>query len=169
MNEFFDGSQTPSALAALLRRRPQALARISGSGDYPRLSGVVRFYQTGAGVLLLAEIRGLPEGEGPCGQRIFGFHIHEGERCGGNAEDPFADAKGHYNPEGCAHPDHAGDLPPLFGNHGFALQMVLTQRFSLEEVLGKTVIIHGHPDDLTTQPAGGAGTKIACGVIRCCG
>ena len=36
----------------------------------------------------------------------------------------------------------------------------------LDEVIGRTVIIHDHPDDLMTQPSGNSGVKIACGVIR---
>ena len=43
---------------------------------------------------------------------------------------------------------------------------VLTGRFRVEEILGKTVILHGAPDDFRTQPSGNAGKKIACGVIR---
>ena len=42
----------------------------------------------------------------------------------------------------------------------------LTNRFRVEEILGKTVIIHDSPDDFTSQPAGNAGKKIACGMIR---
>ncbi len=53
-----------------------------------------------------------------CGQRIFGFHIHEGTRCSGTSVDHFADAGSHYNPSNCPHPMHAGDLPPLFVNNG---------------------------------------------------
>ncbi len=72
----------------------------------------------------------------------------------------------HYNPGGCEHPRHAGDLPPLFGNDGAAVSLFLTSRFSVEDVIGKTVIIHDSPDDFTTGPSGNAGEKIACGVIR---
>ena len=51
---------------------------------------------------------------------FFGFHIHEGNACTGDAEDPFADTKGHYNPEKEEHPRHAGDLPPVLSNDGTA-------------------------------------------------
>lgn len=81
-------------------------------------------------------------------------------------DDPFADTMGHYNPNGCEHPYHAGDLPPLFGNNGIALSLFLTNQFSVNEVIGKTIVIHDHPDDFITQPSGNSGTKIACGVIR---
>ena len=151
---------------SILRGGPRAAAGIAGSKDYPGISGVVRLYQANAGVIVLAQVSGLPQSDIPCQERVFGFHIHEGTRCGGNMDDPLADAMAHYNPGGCEHPYHAGDLPPLFGNNGFALSLFLTNRFSVKEVIGKTVIIHDHPDDFTTQPSGNSGTKIACGVIR---
>ena len=43
---------------------------------------------------------------------------------------------------------------------------VLSNRFSIEEIIGRTVIIHNAPDDFRTQPSGNAGMKIACGVIQ---
>lgn len=158
-----------SHLLSVLRGRPQAVARIAGSESYPAVSGAVRFYQTDRGVMVWAQIHGLPHTQDPCQSRAFGFHIHEGRACGGNEEDPFADAMSHYDPKGCAHPHHAGDLPPLFGNKGFALSLFLTDRFSLREVIGRTVIVHDHPDDFATQPSGHSGTKIACGVIEATG
>lgn len=152
-------------LFSVLRNRPQAVASIVGSENYPDLSGTVQFYQTDQGVIVYAEISGLPHSKAPCQERIFGFHIHKGSDCGGNMDDPFADAMSHYNPNDCEHPHHAGDLPPLFGNDGFALLLFLTSRFSVDEIIGRTVIIHDQPDDFTTQPSGNSGTKIACGVI----
>lgn len=152
-------------LLSVLRGRPQAAARMTGSESCPELSGTVRFYQTGQGVLVWAGINGLPLPERPCQERIFGFHIHSGTGCSGSGGDPFAGAMSHYDPRGCEHPYHAGDLPPLFGNNGSALSVFLTNRFSVSEIIGKTVIIHDRPDDFTTQPSGNSGTKIACGVI----
>lgn len=150
---------------SVLRGRPQAWACLSGSPAHPNLTGRVDFYQTRQGVLVAAEVSGLPQGEEPCKERIFGFHIHSGTQCTGNESDPFADTLTHYDPAGCEHPNHPGDLPPLFGNGGYAFQVVLTRRFTLREILGKTVVIHAHPDDFTSQPAGHAGEKIACGEI----
>lgn len=142
------------------------MASIRGSERNPDISGSVWFYQTGRGVVVYAQISGLPQADSSCHKPIFGFHIHEGEACSGNQEDAFADVGGHYNPDGCEHPYHAGDLPPLFGNDGFALSVFLTDRFSVEEIIGRTVIIHDHPDDYKTQPSGNSGKKIACGVIQ---
>jgi len=43
---------------------------------------------------------------------------------------------------------------------------VFSDRIRVEELIGRTVVIHSDPDDFRTQPAGNAGKKIACGVIR---
>lgn len=48
----------------------------------------------------------------------------------------------HYNPNGCGHPHHAGDLPPLFGNSGLALSLFLTDRFSTENDVWGVIINH---------------------------
>lgn len=148
------------------RYRPDAKAVLSGAPDYPEIRGTVSLHQTKSGVLVVAEVFGLPRGDEDCNRQIFAFHIHEGNSCTGNDEDSFADAGQHYNPGSCEHPHHAGDLPPLFGNDGYAWSAVLTDRFTIEEVMGHTVILHRGVDDFTSQPAGNAGEKIACGVIK---
>lgn len=149
-----------------LGHRPAASASIIGSKEYPNLRGTADFYQTDAGVVVAAEITGLPTSADRCESPVFGFHIHSGNRCTGNASDPFANVMTHYNPDDCPHPHHAGDLPPLFGNDGYAFMAVLTNRFDLRDIIGKTIIIHSKQDDFTTQPSGNSGEKIACGVIR---
>lgn len=151
---------------SVIRRNPNATAAISGSPDYPNLSGTMRFYQTNSGVIVMVQVSGLPYNTDKCKSPIFAMHIHSGASCSGNASDYFANAMTHYNPNGCPHPYHAGDMPPLFGANGYAFSVFLTNRFSVREIIGKTVIIHSHPDDFTTQPAGNSGTKIACGEIR---
>lgn len=145
----------------------RGFARIKGSPAYPQINGIVQLRQTENGVLVTANIYGLPYNDSPCEGQIFGFHIHEGTSCTGNDDDPFADAKNHFNSNNCPHPHHAGDLPPLFGNSsGYAFLSFLTDRFALSDVTGKTIIIHSNPDDFTTQPSGNSGEKIACGIIR---
>lgn len=166
MNQASSCGHPSFRLLPVLRGRAQAVASVTGSGDYPGLSGVVRFYQTSEGVIVYAEISGLPHGSPPCHGHVFGFHIHKGTGCGGSMDDPFAGAMSHFDLNGCGHPYHAGDMPPLFENDGLAVCAFLTNRFSIGEVIGRTVIIHDHPDDFTTQPSGNSGTKIACGVIR---
>jgi Cu-Zn family superoxide dismutase len=43
---------------------------------------------------------------------------------------------------------------------------VFTDKFRVREVIGKAMIIHESPDDFRTQPAGDAGKRLACGVIK---
>lgn len=150
----------------IFNRRANAAAFLSGNKNYPEIKGRVFFYQLKESVLVCAEFTGLPKKEEPCQNPVFAFHIHEGKTCTGNSEDPFADTGGHYNPHGCQHPYHAGDLPPLFGVNGKAFSAFVTDRFRVSEILGRTVILHAHPDDFSTQPSGNAGEKIACGVIK---
>lgn len=145
---------------------PFAIARVQGNQSYPNLHGLVSFYETAEGILVLSTVIGLPFTPGDCSSRVFGFHIHEGTSCTGTAENPFAYAGAHYNPENCRHPYHAGDMPPLFGNCGYTFSVFLTNRFMPENIIGCTVIIHADPDDFTTQPSGNAGEMIACGVIE---
>lgn len=147
-------------------RKADAEALIKGSGKYPNITGTVRFYRVCGGVMVAAEVGGLPAGEKPCGGRIFGFHIHAGTECSGNEEAPFANAKGHYNPHNCEHPYHAGDMPPLFGVNGKAFLAFMTDRFNVTDIIGKAVILHGMPDDFHTQPSGNAGEMIACGIVE---
>lgn len=142
-----------------------AKAFVQGSLKYPDVHGTFWFRETKNGVLVTAKIDGLPTSNQACKNRIFGVHIHQKGECSGTSTDPFANVGSHYNPDSCQHPQHAGDLEPLFENHGFAYYRFLTNRFSVKEILGRSVIIHDMPDDFTTQPSGNSGEKIACGLI----
>lgn len=141
------------------RKCPDAVAKIRGGVEVPKLSGCIRFYQQKGCVLIVAEIFGLPR-ENETG--FFGFHIHQGESCSGT---DFSETGSHYNPVDQVHPKHAGDLPPLMCCRGNAYLAVKTDRFTVHDIIGKTVVIHSDPDDFHTQPAGNARRKIACGVI----
>ncbi|MBQ7336939.1 MAG: superoxide dismutase family protein [Clostridia bacterium] len=157
------------AFETTLRSRPWAWAQIRGDVRHPQLHGLARFYPTALGTLVALQVSGLPTAEREvqnCRSPIFALHIHEGESCTGNSSDPFANVGTHDNPYGCPHPYHAGDMPPLFGADGYAISVFLTARFTVDDVLGKTIVIHSAPDDFTTQPAGNAGAKIACGEIK---
>ena len=142
-----------------------AKAEVKGGKKYPRIKGIVNFRQTSKGVLITAKIYNLPTTIGKCNKKIFGFHIHEGSSCSGNEKDEFADTKSHYNPSKVEHPMHAGDLPPILSANGIGILSTFTNRFTVEEVIGKSFIIHSGYDDFTSQPAGNAGTRWACGVI----
>lgn len=137
-----------------------AVAHIRGNENAPNLHGTVHFHQHGAYVLVAADISGLPENN-PSG--FFAFHIHEGGSCEGAG---FPETGGHFNPDALPHPRHAGDLPPLLSSKGKAYLAFLTDRFTVEDIIGRTVVIHSSSDDFRTQPSGNPGEKIGCGLIH---
>ena len=139
---------------------PDGIAIIRGGPELPCLRGQVRFYQQRCRVLVVAEIQGLPQ-DSETG--FFAMHIHGDGNCCGVG---FPETGSHFNPAGLPHPEHAGDLPPLMLCGDGAYLAVRTDRFRVEEVIGKTVVIHSRADDFQSQPAGNTGSKIACGVIR---
>ncbi len=137
----------------------KAIASMNGTNDLPPIRGEVTFIQKRNCVLVIADIAALPENK----SGFYGFHIHEGTSCDGEG---FSQSRGHYNPQGKPHPQHAGDLPPLMLCGKGSYMQVLTDRFRVADIIGRTVIIHDMADDFHTQPSGNAGTKIACGVIK---
>ena len=64
----------------------------------------------------------------------------------------------------------AGDLPNLWvfpdGRFHAELFTSLTTLDQLLDADGSALVIHANPDDHLTQPIGGAGDRIACGVLR---
>lgn len=148
-------------LYMILKNKPNAIARIAGNKDYSELRGIAEFYNVSfGGVVVNIEVDGLPHKKEESG--FFGCHIHEF----GNCTQPFDKTGNHYNPEKTEHPYHAGDLPPLLGNGGYAWISFYDRRFTVDEIIGKSIVIHEMMDDFTTQPSGGSGTKIGCGVIE---
>ncbi len=128
-------------------------------------SGTVVFSRTAEGIRIVADIEGLSPGN-------HGFHIHEYGDC--SAPDATS-AGGHYNPLGNRHggPDdekrHVGDLGNITaGDNGTAyferIDTLITLNGS-DSVVGRAVVVHAGEDDLTSQPSGNAGPRIACGVI----
>lgn len=142
----------------LFSHSPNAVAMVHGGSQFPDIAGLVEFYAFDDGLLIVADIENLPKTT----TNIFAFHIHEGNSC----ENDFSETGSHFNPNNLPHPQHAGDLPPLFSCDSAAWQAVFTNRLRLEDALGRVVVIHQNPDDFTTQPAGNSGNKIACGKIE---
>jgi Cu-Zn family superoxide dismutase len=132
--------------------------------------GTAAFKQVKTGVQISLSLSGFPAG-------THAFHIHAVGKC-----DPpdFKTAGGHFNPEGKKHglknPEgpHAGDMPNItVGANGKGKAKVLNTRVTLGEGAnslfhegGTSLLIHEKADDYMTDPAGNAGTRIACGVIE---
>lgn len=132
--------------------------------------GTARFTEDAAGrVHLSVHVHGLTPG-------LHGLHLHAIGAC----TPTFAAAGGHFNPGGHQHGlenpagPHAGDLPNLTvtpagaGRLNATLDSVTLSAgaLSLLDADGSAVVIHADPDDQVTQPIGGSGARIACGVIE---
>lgn len=152
-----------SFLYLLSQNQPKAMAWVRGGDLAPSLSGLVKFYDTPyGGVLIEAEIFGLPNRSIPGSTNWYAMHIHEN----GDCSDQFANTGEHYNPGMNIHPQHVGDLMPLFANQGYAWYAYYDKRLRIPEILNRSVVIHQNQDDFTTQPSGASGPKIGCGIIR---
>ena len=91
----------------------------------------------------------------------------------------FTSAGGHFAPGGTKHGllsvmgPHAGDLPNVFVPADGKLSFeVLAKDVTLApgprsifDADGSAVMLHAMGDDYTTDPAGNAGGRIACGVV----
>lgn len=73
---------------------------------------------------------------------------------------------GLLNPKG----PEAGDIPNIWaaedGSAGYEAFTRLTSMAELSDDDGAAILIHEGPDDHMTQPIGGAGGRVACGVIK---
>ena len=137
--------------------------------------GVVRFEQSAGGVLIMAEIEGLPPGG-------HAFTIHEFGAC----TPDFAAAGDHFNPtdaeDGLIHSSwrrgeaaeaHRGDLPNIYAaSDGSARADFFTDGITLDvgpghsvfDADGSAIIVHEWPDTYEAiEPD--TGQRLACGVI----
>lgn len=159
----------PAAALALLLATPafagSSATFVNRGGDE---IGTATLTDTGKGVLIETSVKGLPPAQ------WIALHIHEGTEC--DAKGEFKSAGGHFNPTGAQHGyldakgPHAGDLPNLYtGTDGSLHGESFAPLVSLEgenAIEGKALVIHAGKDDYTSQPAGNAGNRIACAVIK---
>ena len=139
----------------------------SASGSLVR--GKLTLRPMGDGVHLTGEIGGLGA------NTTHAIHIHEKGDC--SAADASS-AGGHFNPSGQPHgqvgrgPHHAGDMNNLVADaEGVAKVDVHASGVTLgggaaNDVAGRAVIVHAAADDYASQPAGNAGARLACGLIK---
>lgn len=148
--------------------------------------GTVEFTQGDGGTLVKVYASDLPPG-------FHGLHIHGIGECEPDSANPsnpdergaFLSADGHLAGPGgeAGHPQHAGDLPPLFVTEDGSAQIsTLTDRLNRDMLLdddGSAVIIHENPDNLAHIPeryapdgpdedtlsAGDGGSRIVCGTV----
>ncbi len=130
-----------------------------------KVYGTVTFTVKGDVVEIAGTIVGLTPGK-------HGFHVHEfGDL---NSADGTATG-GHFNPEKLKHGDphgserHVGDLGNIeadaSGKASWTTTDKLIKLHGKHSIIGRGLIVHAKADDLTTQPTGDAGGRVAQGVI----
>ena len=148
---------------AVLRHDPM-------TSSHPKVSGTVHFEDTGEGLKIDYEIRGLYNG-------LHGFHIHEY----GDLTDGCTSACAHFNPDDETHGGldsetrHMGDLGNISSKDRVSKGSLFLPEAKLDSskygVLGRMVIVHADEDDLgkggdeESLKTGNAGKRLACGVI----
>jgi superoxide dismutase, Cu-Zn family len=151
--------------------RPRATAELVDTDG--ESIGTVELIQGPSGTLIRLALEGLPPGPKA-------IHIHAAGDCDDHCEG-FQASGGHLNPDdrphGLLNPDgpDAGDLPNFHVHeNGYAWAEFYTTRASLDGSFGARIldddgaalVIHENHDDHYSQPIGGAGDRLACGVIR---
>ena len=129
------------------------------------VSGIVTFTKTEGGIHIVANVSGLTPGK-------HGFHIHQYGDC---SLPNGKSAGGHFNPDNKKHgapgdaERHVGDLGNLVADENGNAHYERTDTFISFEgphsIIGRGIIVHAGEDDLTSQPTGAAGARVACGVI----
>ena len=156
-----------------------AVARVVGpEGSSSLATGTVTFVELAdGGVYVDYDVRGLEPG-------AHGLHVHENGSCapadtdGDGTPEPAGAAGGHFNPGDAPHgapsdprdERHAGDLGNItVGPDRSARGTLEDDVLSFDgptSPVGRAMMVHGGRDDLTSQPSGDAGGRVACGVVR---
>lgn len=133
----------------------------SASGS--QVSGLVRFHEHDGVLVITATVSGFVPGS------KHAMHIHE---LGDLRASDGSSVGGHYNPEGHEHggpgskQHHAGDLGNIAADGAGEAHLELrVEDLEIDEILGRSIVVHASEDDLVSQPAGKAGARIAVGVI----
>jgi Cu-Zn family superoxide dismutase len=124
------------------------------------------------GLILTPQLNDLAPG-------LHGFHVHDKPDCSHALKDGKAVAAlaagGHYDPAGTGKHEgpygngHLGDLPALYvSSDGKATLPVLAPRLKVDDLKGRSLMIHAGGDNYSDTPAplGGGGARAACGVVK---
>ena len=153
-----------SSLTAIAGTAEMASATLKNADG--QTVGTMSLKATPNGTLVHAMVTKLTPG-------VHAFHVHSIGKC----VPPFTSAGGHYDPHGMkdglhdSGGGHAGNMPNIMvPSSGMQEIQVLNTRINLDRNLfdadGAAIVIHAGADDYKPDPAGAAGPRIACGVIR---
>jgi Cu-Zn family superoxide dismutase len=134
-----------------------------------RTVGEARLQQTPHGVLLTLDLKNATPG-------VHALHLHEVGAC---QAPSFESAGRHFAPSGHEHGflnargPHEGDLPNIMvpSTRDISIEYLMTDVTldagprSLLDANGSALVIHASKDDYRSNPAGGAGDRLACGPI----
>lgn len=146
----------------------QAIANLAPASA-SLVSGKITAVPMAGGVHLTGTVGGLPPNSS------HGFHVHEKGDC--SAADASS-AGPHFNPFAAAHgkaesgAHHAGDMDNVVANAegvvnvNVHLSGVTLGGGAVNDIGGRALVVHAAADDYSSQPAGNAGARVACGVIR---
>jgi Cu-Zn family superoxide dismutase len=156
----------PLAACSSSKPMPMAMAMLVPTANQTA-KGMIHFMENRDGsVEVQVDLTGVPAG-------VHGFHAHDKGDCSDNGMA----SGGHYNPLNAPHagPEaaskHAGDFGNVTANeNGIVNTMFTTRSITVSpgpiSVAGHAIILHANADDLTTQPSGNAGARIACGIVQ---
>lgn len=132
------------------------------------VSGKIKVVPMAGGVHLTGTVGGLPPNS------THGFHVHEKGDC--SAADASS-AGPHFNPFAAPHgkaesgAHHAGDMDNVVTNAEGVVSVnihvdgVTLGGGAVNDIAGRALVMHATADDYSSQPAGNAGARVACGVI----
>lgn len=133
-----------------------------------KMTGSATFSMMGGKVALTVSVQGAPPG-------VHGVHIHQN----GDCSSADAESAGpHWNPTKDTHGKmsdmghHLGDIGNItVGADGTGTLTVTSDRWTIgtggdTDISNHAVVIHSKADDFKSQPSGGSGGRIACGVIQ---
>lgn len=165
LNKLIPIAVIPLVILISCKSQNQKAESILESKSGSNVKGKITFTKEGNNVKVVADVEGLTPGK-------HGFHIHEKGDC--SAADGSS-AGAHFNPATKPHSGHdspqrhVGDMGNLTADASGKAHLEITDSMMSFEgdnsIIGKSVIVHEKEDDLTTQPTGNAGGRVACGVI----